>query len=81
MRKNMSQKMKYKYFCLTDRPMDKIFAEQMLICKMNLHNKDWTSILIRGGENHVSPKPDGQTYGWMAIIINSSFATKKNIMW
>ncbi len=29
--------------------------------KMNLHTKNWTSILIRGRENNVSPRPDGQT--------------------
>ncbi len=31
--------------------------------------RNQTSFLIRGRENHVSPKPDGQTYGRMDSII------------
>ncbi len=43
----------------------------MLICKTNLQENNWTSILISDGENRVPPKPDGQTYR------HTDFATKK----
>ncbi len=53
---------------ITDRQIDKIIIELMLIGERNRHKKFETSILNRSRENHVSPKyvqtdkqTDGQT--------------------
>ncbi len=66
-------------FCsLTDRPTDKISTENMLICKTNLHKKNWTSIIISDGENRVSPKPDIHTDRRMDISIYRVASLLKN---
>ena len=51
-------------FCsLTGRPTDKIFTEQMLICKTNLHKKIGPLSYSQPEQITFPPKPDGQTYG------------------
>ena len=45
----------YVFCSLTDRQMDKIIIEYMLIYERNMHRKNQTSILISGRENFVFP--------------------------
>ena len=50
-----NQHSSFAFWCLTDRPTDKIFVEQILIYKRNVYTKNESIILYRGRENHVSP--------------------------
>ncbi len=74
----MTTSISSKAFCsITDRQTDKIFTEQIVIYKGSLNKKNWSHILIRGRENHISPYTwltDGQKYGH--LLLQSSFATK-----